>query len=90
MGSWIFCSSTPASGAVGPHCAASKAGTIGPIHSYASNLVKEGIATNMVCRAVVETDMVRADLRIAFERILVGGPARVGEGRGRRRESDAE
>ena len=58
-GRLIFISSTAANvgGIVGPHYAASKAGMIGLMHSYASNLVKEGITANVVSPALVETDM---------------------------------
>ncbi len=70
----IFISSTAANvgGVVGPHYAASKAGMIGLMHSYASNLVKEGITANVISPALVETDMVRSDLRITPDRIPVG------------------
>jgi 3-oxoacyl-[acyl-carrier protein] reductase len=76
-GKWgrlIFISSTAANvgGIVGPHYAASKAGMIGLMHSYASNLVKEGITANVVSPALVETDMVRSDLRVTPDRIPVG------------------
>jgi 3-oxoacyl-[acyl-carrier protein] reductase len=42
------------------------------MHSYASNLVKEGITANVVSPALVETDMVRSDLRVTPDRIPVG------------------
>ena len=73
-GRLIFISSTAANvgGIVGPHYAASKAGMIGLMHSYASNLVKEGITANVVSPALVETDMVRSDLRVTPDRIPVG------------------
>jgi 3-oxoacyl-[acyl-carrier protein] reductase len=73
-GRLIFISSTAANvgGVVGPHYAASKAGMIGLMHSYATNLVKEGITANVISPALVETDMVRSDLRITPDRIPVG------------------
>src|SRR6478609_9398497 len=46
-------------GVVGPHYAASKAGMIGLTHSYASLLAKEGITSNAIAPALIETDMVR-------------------------------
>jgi 3-oxoacyl-[acyl-carrier protein] reductase len=80
-GRLIFISSTAANvgGIVGPHYAASKAGMIGLMHSYASQLVKEGITANVVSPALVETDMVRSDLRVRPDRIPVGRFGRVEE-----------
>jgi 3-oxoacyl-[acyl-carrier protein] reductase len=73
-GRLMFISSTAANvgGIVGPHYAASKAGMIGLMHGYATNLVKEGITANVISPALVETDMVRADLRVTPDRIPVG------------------
>lgn len=59
-------------GVVGPHYAASKAGIIGLTHSYASNLVKEGITVNAIAPALIETDMVKKDLKVTPDRIPVG------------------
>jgi len=59
-------------GVVGPHYAASKAGIIGLTHSYASNLVKEGITANAIAPALIETDMVKKDLKVTSDRIPVG------------------
>jgi len=83
-GRLIFISSTAANvgGIVGPHYAASKAGMIGLMHSYANNLIKEGITANVISPALVETDMVRSDLRVKPDRIPVGRfgrPEEVGE-----------
>ncbi len=80
-GRLIFISSTAANvgGVVGPHYAASKAGMIGLMHSYASNLVKEGITANVISPTLVETEMVRSDLRITPDRIPVGRFGRVEE-----------
>jgi 3-oxoacyl-[acyl-carrier protein] reductase len=59
FGRLIYLSSTAAQvgGIVGPHYAASKAGLLGLMHSYASQLAKEGITANAICPALVETEM---------------------------------
>jgi 3-oxoacyl-[acyl-carrier protein] reductase len=59
-------------GVVGPHYAASKAGMIGITHSYASLLAKEGITANAIAPALIDTDMVRANLRARRDIIPVG------------------
>jgi 3-oxoacyl-[acyl-carrier protein] reductase len=59
-------------GVVGPHYAASKAGMIGITHSYASLLAKEGITANAIAPALIDTDMVRANLRARKDIIPVG------------------
>lgn len=46
-------------GIVGPHYAASKAGMIGLMHSYAVNLAREGITANAIAPALIETDMLK-------------------------------
>ncbi|MBL6751861.1 MAG: SDR family NAD(P)-dependent oxidoreductase [Nevskia sp.] len=73
-GRLIFISSVAANigGVVGPHYAASKAGMIGLMHGYASQLVKEGITANAISPALIETDMVRAGLRVTPDFIPVG------------------
>ncbi len=73
-GRLIFISSTAANvgGVIGPHYAASKAGLIGLMHSYASQLVKEGITANAISPALVETDLLRSDPRITPDRIPLG------------------
>ena len=43
-------------GVIGPHYAASKAGLIGLAHSYAALLAKEGITSNVIAPALIETD----------------------------------
>jgi 3-oxoacyl-[acyl-carrier protein] reductase len=48
-------------GVIGPHYAASKAGLIGLTHSYASLLAKEGITSNAIAPALIETDMIRGN-----------------------------
>jgi len=73
-GRLIFISSTAANvgGVVGPHYAASKAGLIGLMHAYASQLVNEGITANAISPALIATDMVHSDLRASPELIPVG------------------
>jgi 3-oxoacyl-[acyl-carrier protein] reductase len=51
-------------GVVGPHYAASKAGLIGLVHSYASLLAKEGITSNAIAPALIDTDMIRGNDKI--------------------------
>ncbi len=60
FGRLLFVSSTAAQvgGIVGPHYAASKAGLLGLMHSYASQLAAEGITANAVSPALVETEMI--------------------------------
>jgi 3-oxoacyl-[acyl-carrier protein] reductase len=59
-------------GVVGPHYAASKAGMIGLTHGYANLLVREGITANAIAPALIETDMVTANLRAKPDLIPVG------------------
>jgi 3-oxoacyl-[acyl-carrier protein] reductase len=59
-------------GVVGPHYAASKAGMIGLTHSLANLLAKEGITVNAIAPALIETDMVTANLRANPAPIPVG------------------
>jgi 3-oxoacyl-[acyl-carrier protein] reductase len=59
-------------GVVGPHYAASKAGQLGLTHSYAALLAKEGITSNAIAPALIETDMVRQNLRARPELLPVG------------------
>lgn len=59
-------------GVVGPHYAASKAGMIGLTHSYANLLVREGITANAIAPALIETEMVTANLRAKPDLIPVG------------------
>jgi 3-oxoacyl-[acyl-carrier protein] reductase len=65
-GRLIFISSIAAQtgGVIGPHYAASKAGMLGLMHSYASLLAKERITSNAIAPALIETDMIRNDSRI--------------------------
>jgi 3-oxoacyl-[acyl-carrier protein] reductase len=59
FGRLVYISSTAAQvgGIVGPHYAASKAGLIGLMHGYAVRLAREGITANVVCPALIETEM---------------------------------
>jgi 3-oxoacyl-[acyl-carrier protein] reductase len=59
-------------GVVGPHYAASKAGMIGLTHGYANLLVREGITANAIAPALIETDMVTANLAAKPDLIPVG------------------
>lgn len=59
-------------GVVGPHYAASKAGMVGLTHSYAHLLAKEGITSNAIAPALIETDMVTSNLRAKPDLIPVG------------------
>jgi 3-oxoacyl-[acyl-carrier protein] reductase len=59
-------------GVIGPAYAASKAGLIGLVHSYASLLAKEGITANAIAPALIETDMIKDNPAISPERIPVG------------------
>jgi 3-oxoacyl-[acyl-carrier protein] reductase len=59
-------------GVVGPHYAASKAGMDGLTHFYAAHLAAEGIRVNTIAPALIETDMVRANLNASPAKIPVG------------------
>ncbi|HTZ59663.1 MAG TPA: 3-oxoacyl-ACP reductase family protein [Acidobacteriaceae bacterium] len=59
-------------GVVGPHYAASKAGMLGLTYYYARHLAQEGITANAIAPALIETDMVRANLRAAASNVPVG------------------
>jgi 3-oxoacyl-[acyl-carrier protein] reductase len=65
FGRLLYLSSTAAQvgGVVGPHYAASKAGLTGLMHGYASQLAKEGITANVICPALVETEMLTGNPR---------------------------
>ena len=66
-------------GVVGPHYASSKAGMIGLTHSYARLLAREGITTNAIAPALIETDMVTSNLNATPELIPVGRFGKVAE-----------
>jgi 3-oxoacyl-[acyl-carrier protein] reductase len=59
-------------GVIGPHYAASKAGMLGLTYYYARYLAREGITANAIAPALIETDMVRANLRASASNIPVG------------------
>lgn len=73
-GRLLFISSTAArvGGIVGPHYAASKAGLEGLMHSYASSLAREGITSNAISPALVETEMLAGNPAANPEKIPVG------------------
>jgi 3-oxoacyl-[acyl-carrier protein] reductase len=73
-GRLIFLSSVAAQtgGVIGPHYAASKAGMLGLMHSYASLLAKEGITCNAIAPALIETDMIRNNNRAQPGLVPVG------------------
>lgn len=60
-------------GVTSPIYVASKAGMIGLTHSYASLLAKEGITSNAIAPALIDTDMLRKDLKLDNpEKIPIG------------------
>lgn len=59
-------------GVIGPHYAASKAGQIGLMHSYANLLAGCGITVNAVAPALIETDMIQNNPDIKPDLIPVG------------------
>jgi 3-oxoacyl-[acyl-carrier protein] reductase len=73
-GRLIFVSSTAArvGGIVGPHYAASKAGLEGLMHSYASILANEGITSNAIAPALIETKMLAGNPAAVTDKIPVG------------------
>lgn len=73
-GRLLFVSSTAAhvGGIVGPHYAASKAGLEGLMRSYASLYAREGITSNAVAPALIETGMIAGNAKAVPDRIPVG------------------
>jgi 3-oxoacyl-[acyl-carrier protein] reductase len=73
-GRLIYISSTAArvGGIVGPHYTASKAGMEGLMRSYASLLAKEGITSNAVAPALIETEMLAGNPKASPDNIPVG------------------
>ncbi len=59
-------------GLIGPHYSATKAGILGLMRSYASQLAKEGITSNAIAPALVETDMTAGIPKEIIARIPVG------------------
>ena len=74
FGRILFISSVAAriGGIIGPHYAASKAGMIGLMHGYASQLASEGITANAICPALVQTEMLANNARARPEVLPVG------------------
>ncbi len=74
FGRLIFLSSVAAQvgGVVGPHYASAKAGLSGLAHAYASLLAREGITSNVVAPALIDTEMVRNNPRARAEILPVG------------------
>jgi 3-oxoacyl-[acyl-carrier protein] reductase len=73
-GRLVFLSSVAAQvgGVVGPHYAASKAGLHGLMHYYAAHLAKDGITSNAVAPALIETEMVTSNPNARKDVIPVG------------------
>jgi 3-oxoacyl-[acyl-carrier protein] reductase len=73
-GRLIFVSSVAAQvgGVVGPHYAASKAGMHGLAQAYASILAREGITSNVIAPALIDTEMVRNNPRARADLLPVG------------------
>lgn len=81
FGRLIFLSSVAAQtgGVIGPQYAASKAGMLGLMHSYANLLAKEGITANAIAPALIETEMVRNNPRAKPDLIPIGRFGKVDE-----------
>jgi 3-oxoacyl-[acyl-carrier protein] reductase len=65
FGRLLFVASTAAQvgGIVGPHYAASKAGLVGLAHAYARALAADGVTSNVIAPALVETEMIAGNAR---------------------------
>ena len=59
-------------GVIGPHYAASKAGSLGLTHSYAALLAKEGITVNAIAPALIETEMITSNPKARADVIPMG------------------
>jgi 3-oxoacyl-[acyl-carrier protein] reductase len=59
-------------GVIGPHYAASKAGLLGLVHSYAALLASEGVTANAIAPALIETDMIRNNPKVRPDLLPVG------------------
>ena len=66
-------------GVVGPHYASSKAAMLGMTHYYASRLAKLGVTVNAIAPALIETEMVTANLNANPGLIPVGRFGNVAE-----------
>ena len=73
-GRLIFISSVAAQtgGVIGPHYAASKAGMLGLMHSYANLLANDGITSNAIAPALIETEMIRNNPKVRPDLLPVG------------------
>ena len=73
-GRLIFMSSLAAhiGGVIGPHYAAGKAGMLGLMHSYANLLVKEGITSNAIAPALIDTEMIRNNPKVTPDLLPIG------------------
>jgi 3-oxoacyl-[acyl-carrier protein] reductase len=73
-GRLLFLSSVAAhvGGVIGPHYAASKSGLYGMMHYYAAHLAKEGITSNAIAPALIETEMVTRNPNARPDLIPVG------------------
>ena len=73
-GRLLFVSSTAArvGGVVGPHYAASKGGMEALMRAYAALLAKEGITSNAIAPALIETEMLGGNPNVKVDRIPVG------------------
>ena len=74
FGRLVFVASVAAriGGIIGPHYAASKAGMLGLMHGYSSQLAREGITANAVCPALVQTELLSHNARARPEILPVG------------------
>lgn len=52
-------------GVIGPHYAASKAGQLGLMHSYAKLMFTSGVTVNAIAPALIETDMIKNNPNIS-------------------------
>jgi 3-oxoacyl-[acyl-carrier protein] reductase len=59
-------------GVIGPHYAASKAGMLGLVHSFAHLFARDGITANAIAPALIETDMIRNNDKITPALIPIG------------------
>lgn len=74
FGRLLFITSTAArvGGIVGPHYAASKAGLEGLARAYAASLAREGITSNAIAPALIETEMLAGNPSASADRVPVG------------------
>ncbi|AFT86060.1 SDR family NAD(P)-dependent oxidoreductase [Paraburkholderia phenoliruptrix] len=66
-------------GVIGPHYAASKAGLVGLTHYYAAALAQEGVTSNAIAPALIETEMLKGNPAITPTLIPVGRFGHTGE-----------